>query len=165
MVVRIYLKEHVSCCNLSVPNGYGRYRKPTCAKNLENGMPPSRAKANVNRETEVSSARLEAMAMMIIADSIADAPALEFVACLEIAMIGKPVFVLRAPSIFPIEKSSASNIPKAIKPLMTIERNITRGIVTAESLTSSDLCWASQFAIRARRGGARIQVNCTIKSW
>jgi hypothetical protein len=41
---------------------------------LENGMPPSRAKANVNRETEVSSAKLEAKAMMIIVDSIADAP-------------------------------------------------------------------------------------------
>jgi hypothetical protein len=114
-------------------------------------MPPSRAKANVNRETEVSSAKLEAKAMTIMADSIADAPALEFVACLKMAMIGKPVFVLRASSMFPIEKSRASNIPNASKPLMTIERNITRGIVTAASLTSSDLYWASQFAIRARR--------------
>ena len=102
-------------------------------------MPPSRAKANVNRETEASRAKQEAMAMMMIADSIADAPTFDPVACRKISMMGKSVGVLSASLIFPIAKRSASRIPNARDPLMIIVRKTTLGMVVAASFTSSDL--------------------------
>ncbi len=111
-------------------------------------MPPSRAKANVNRDTEVSNAKLDAKAMMMIVDSIAEAPALEPVASLKISIMGKPVGVLRTFSTFPMEKRSASSMANARTPLIMIVRKMTFGIVVAESFTSSDLRCRSALAHR-----------------
>lgn len=65
----------------------------TYAKNRANGIPPSRAKANVNRDTEVSKAKQDAKAIVIMLHSIAVAPAFDPEACRKISMIGKSVFV------------------------------------------------------------------------
>lgn len=73
--------------------------------------------------------------MMIRPASMAVAAALEPVACLKMAMMGKPVGVLRTSSIFPRVKSKAIRKPKARTPLMQMVRMMTLGIVVAESLT------------------------------
>lgn len=107
-------------------------------------MPPSLAKANVRRDTDAKSAKPEAKAMMIRPASMAVAAALEPVAARKMAMIGKPVGVLRTSVMFPRQKRRAIRKPKARTPLMMMVRMMTLGTVDAESLT-----WNEALAIRA----------------
>jgi len=52
----------------------------TCAKNFENGSPPSRANAHVNLETDASVPKIAQQATTMMADSMAEAAAFDPVA-------------------------------------------------------------------------------------
>ena len=52
----------------------------TCAKKFENGSPPSRAKAQVRRETDASVPKMAQQATMMMASSMAEAAGFDPVA-------------------------------------------------------------------------------------
>ena len=110
-----------------------RYTILTCAKKSENGRPPSRANANVNRETDASSANPETNAIRIRPTSITVPAALEPVACTKMAMIGNPVGVLSTSSILPRQKRRAMRKLKASVALMAMVSMMTFGTVVAAS--------------------------------
>ena len=98
-------------------------------------MPPSRAKAKVSLDTDASSAKPEAKAMIIRPLVMAVAAAIEPVAAWKMAMMGNPVGVLRTSSMFPRQNSRAIRKPNARAPLMQIVRMMTFGMVVALSFT------------------------------
>jgi len=105
-----------------------RYRQP--------GRARSREKDHIWREVEATIPTVAQRDKATIIDVMSAAPVTDCTACWKISMNGKPVLVLSAASISPMQKRSARAIPSPMTPLSMMLEMMARG-------TTIEACWIS----------------------